>query len=411
MYLGTAISGNFAIIGSPNLYENDAWGVVHFLEYDEFNQTWNNITKLNNYGYKFGTRVDISGYCAIITTVYFDVYIFEYDKFNQTWNNVTKFVTTDYIASVDIYCNANEKKAIVGVKNGNSHVYSYNLQSKSWYEYISFELSTSHSTLVAISSNFAFIGASNTSDSYIYYMNNNNNNTSNDDVNTVQILIFSDYTEEYDLQFELINTDTGNLEASISACDDIILTDNAIFEGFIGGFYVKLTNCNPISRDSANHGIYKIIINDSIIVGYGGYYYESEINTICTDNTNHMSYCVEPQSEYCQNNNNLWAFSDDDTSSVPSYKGIVGSTVDYYNDITCSGDNSCINTIFMCNDIICTGIYSCKDAYFDSCHTIYCFAVGSCDNVIVEGAVIIRSQYWYVMIYDINSTFCYINPT
>ena len=109
---------------------------------------------------------------------------------------------------------------------------------------------------------------------------------------------------------------------------------------------------------------YEIIVNGEV-VGFGGYYDNSESRTICTDDDNIVSRCIFP--EYCINNNKLWAY-DEHYVTMTSYKSMINSSIidtdssntnsggndtsssnsnsNDYLGISCGGDHACVNSSF-----------------------------------------------------------------
>ena len=147
-----------------------------------------------------------------------------------------------------------------------------------------------------------------------------------------------------------MNNSTSVNNINLDSCVNIFNEYTMIMTNMYGCYLVTLTDCDDslFEDRTNNHGLYTISVGNDI-AAFGGYYQESETNTICTDNErNDITFCIIPI--FCSNNNNLWT-SDNEKILFSSFKSVINSSLinTESNDensfnIECSGDHSCINS-------------------------------------------------------------------
>ena len=172
-------------------------------------------------------------------------------------------------------------------------------------------------------------------------------------------------------------------------------------------YIVTFLDCDDsvVNDKTDNHGSYEISMNGQT-GAIGGYYSNSETNVIC-NNTNHISYCIVPESDNCKNNPNLYSSRQDSVVSMKSYKSVTSSNINVngFSETTyCNGEHSCNNVSFTFGAynviIICGGLYSCVSSSFypssSGVITVICSGIGTCNNIDTEGNEVYA--YWYVVI-------------
>ena len=301
------------------------------------------------------------------------VYVYDYNIFgiNESWYLVAKLeasdsgpadsfgsavaICDDYIVVAGFY---QKPKVYIFERNSSYDYYSdnfdynYNYNSNmnnslAWNEVniLVFGCDSSSSCWVGIQvsiyDNWVIIATYGDGEAYLYDLNSTNHLTLN--VN---------FDSGTDISIVGIDSDNSYISNTIDWCvdnymdwdvEDISKWQWYPIEGCVD---VTFSDCTLNDR-IMTHGTYEIVI-DGDIAAYGGYYDESETNTICTDK-NYISYCIVPQ--FCKNNNNIWTL-DETAVYITSYNGLIDSTIewsttDYYQLIIyCGGDHSCENNKF-----------------------------------------------------------------
>ena len=297
-----------------------------------------------------------------------NVYVYDYNIFgiNESWYQVAKLeasdsgpgdefgslvaISDDHIAVAGVWF----KSQVYIFERNNSYNYSdnysynYNMNDSSpWNEVNILEIdcdgtgSCVGETDVAIYDNWVMIGTYGEGAAYLCDLNSINH-----------LMININYDSGTDLSITGIDSDNSYISTTVDLCDDNDMDwdSEAIsslqwypIEGCVD---VTFSDCT-INDRAMTHGTYEIII-DGDIAAYGGYYDESETNTICIDK-NYISYCIVP--EFCKNNNNVWTLDESDIY-ITSYHGLIDSTIEWSNTddsqliIYCAGDRSCKNNTF-----------------------------------------------------------------
>ena len=199
----------------------------------------------------------------------------------------------------------------------------------------------------------------------------------------IEITNVTNSNEELVYQNE-INTDEIHSLFITDGCYDVTLYDDT-------------SNNNNDNSDNDNngisltqHGSFTIYVNGET-GGVGGYYYDSDTRTICTD-MNHVSFCIIPG--YCNGNNDIYISNyeyenNNDALYSYSYQSLYNLTYNYILDnvenIDCYGSHSCANSELILADVACFGAFSCVDSILGvdrrtQAQSVTCYGVGSCMN-------------------------------
>ena len=163
---------------------------------------------------------------------------------------------------------------------------------------------------------------------------------------------FFDASVDYDLNVDVEDSDNDVGTNSLLA---------NVFSDYSVNMYEDTNDFLSTGRDSlARHGFYLLSMNDKV-VGYGGYYGDSETNVVCTNkriidenfnitthtNWTHISHC-KMTPNVCKNSGytfitNTTAY---DSYLAPSYHTLVNMSIDGTGgtSLECSGVFSCVNT-------------------------------------------------------------------
>ena len=403
-------SGGVAYVFEYNI-DNDSWIETALLEHDD----------VNNYD-RFGQSVAISSQSNLtIIGSGEEAYIFEYDNEYKKWNQLAKLTTDSADENIlfgsTVSISQDGDIVIIGANDddddcGSAYIFNrINKTIDNWVEvgklvsgdgaaqYLGYSIAMNDNN------NLTVIGGVITGPAYVFDLNEIG--TIDALSNTPYLTINIDYESDTEISISGIDDDNNDLVYTINECDiddtDWRLSGGMnnlnVWAGFIGCFEITFSDCDSDSVNNGyqvySHGIYEIILNEiDAAAAYGGYYIDSETQTICTNDFNQVSLCITPG--YCVNNNNLWAFSDsEDDISMQSYQSMTNSKLEGRSDSTtsylgidCGGDHSCNNDTVIQNDetiaieMRCSGYYACVESTFVSSDvSITCSGIESCRNI------------------------------
>ena len=392
---------NFAVVGNPygnGINSIKSAGNVYVFEYNKVNKSWTKSSQLfANDGEEddcFGSSVDIDNNRIIVGASRADggggtysgsVYIFEFNSTNNCWDQTAKLTASDgdaflLFGSSVVLSGSTAIIASSGYRHKSVYIFKFitinDTSTKTdWVEakkLRSMDGETSkfgwaidiYGNTTVISDPTQYFG---TVGGKIFVGDVNEYLESKD-----MLVISIDYDYPTNVDIYSIDTNDNENKMLVYSIDECFETFydwdiNGVHEwnNFKGCFEIEFSDCDDsVINDRTNdHGIYEIIINGEYIGGYGGYYTLKESQIVCTDDYDHVSYCITPK--FCSNNNHLSVLDSQVTDiQMVSYKSMVNCSIIKrcdgcsYMAVYCSGDHSCYDSMFNYNvsyvDIFCT---------------------------------------------------------
>ena len=441
IFVGGSKSDGYADGGIVFVYEYNINNNSEWIETDILSPSPDNHRSDDIFGYSIS--MDWQNKVAIIGSTSYVAdqnvskgYIFGYNAISRQWIETSILQTpknSDESGNVyyDITVDIMNDYAVIGANSpyanfgrsstGEAHVFKYNLTRNNWQRVALLKPNDGYWV------NFAdciSIGITDSIDNYTYVSIGSGGlvhtksawifNLDAIDNNEYPLAMEIDYNYNTNLEMILLDNYNSTIGTGSNSADNVIyqvdecstsdetwwnLGGFNIWSGIYDGCYqITFSDCDDSLKNDRtdDHGSYTIMSN-GIIVGYGGYYSESETHTICVNNHNHVSYCITPA--FCRNNSHLWEYSSSETEiAMTSYKSMENCVLtgsgdsDSHLGVECSGDHSCNNNLFANNgsiDISCVGLYSCIDSTFESVGNvdIECIGLYSCWNIKIHNMV------------------------